>query len=104
MEERPPPHSAAPIEPVLDTWTMKTGAGAWTIVMPFDGAEPSSSGYNGWFVEAIEGTLEAFSGLARAHQVVGSLVSDTQAPFFQWSGDEPYERFLSRALDAIRSH
>ncbi|SNT19687.1 hypothetical protein SAMN06265795_116121 [Noviherbaspirillum humi] len=101
-----PFHETPPVEPVYDTWGGKTDAGSWCIAPNFVFKSLSVQEVNDWFAITLEGTLDAFSHVARACNIYFTSIyrDDIKGMKFDWQTGNSYELYLKNVLIATRTY
>ncbi len=107
MQSKPLDKTAAPIEPLNDTWgTRGSGDNYWAITSPFDFTNISTQQVNAWFAKTVVETLLSFSDLARLWEAsFGSLYRDDVEPArLEWKPGDSYEEYIENVFQAIREY
>jgi hypothetical protein len=95
------------VEPLIDTWAVTKRGGDWSISPSSDLSHTSIEERNVWYAEAMMSTIKAFSSLARVYIVSFEPVSkesEIKSRTLKWDLDEPYENYLEKTYDAVKSY
>ena len=91
------------IQPLHDTWDLRTDAGAWVINLSVDLTSYSSKEINIWYKQIFVNTIEAFSELIRVREVV--IISPKQeikSVVLKWQIGNSYEKYIQKILNSIK--
>lgn len=95
------------VEPILDTWGGKENAGNWGLDGKFEWEDFSTEKINAWYAESLNKTLDAFSSLVRAWEIV--LINDGASRgdiggVFELRLHNSYEEYVEEILNKIKKH
>ena len=93
-------------QPLQDTWNFKQEVGFWGMNIPLDSTVVSTQDINLWFANSLIKTLNAFSNLARAREIVIEPKEQTQkvGEVFIWKENILYNEYLNDTLQIIREY